>query len=253
MIDISGLTRAHGFPVKQISGGGSSINDSYYGDYSAVMAYDWKSKIGEPSDLDPSLCLANVAIRRGEGGLKGYADLSYQAVDATQSGIVDSGVPVWTCRVGALEKPLETHPDYRTLWNYNLVLKKGQEADPPEWALEAKTLEAEEFFKWVKDEVPENYNLCDGYERQLPGVESYILPSPVVESTLYYSDIRNAYDALKTVGTKTAPEKTFGYDGGEWLVMGADISKEGKKWAVRVSYQWAQKWEDKLYGDGGST
>jgi hypothetical protein len=259
MGDMSAYTRTHGFPVKSITKGGVTLTDSYYGPWSAILNFD-DMRPGDPCPDDASLSLVNIAIRRGEHTSKGYVELTYQPAEgAGQTGIVDSNVPMWTCRIGTLEKPIETHPDYRTNWNYNLVVKSGAEAgDPTTWWTSNTDLSVDltfgdDVYKWVKDEVPAGYNMCESgnvkFVKQIPGVESYILPSPVVESTFYYSSYRSAVDALLVVGTKATPDMTFGAAGGEWLVMGCDVSLEGKKWAVRTTYQWADKWNDKLYGE----
>lgn len=255
MAGLDDYTRAKGYPVKETDKGGSVVTDRYYGAWASILDFSGAS-IGEPCPIDPSLSLTRISISRTEDGGRGYVDLVYQPADsAGQSGNVDSNIPVWTCRIATLEKPLETHPDYRTLWNYNLVIKTGEAAPEPTWANDSTTLEVDDpdIFKWVKDEIPDGYNICAGYERQIPGVESYILPSPVVESVYYYSNYRRAVGALSSVGSKETPARVFGMEGGEWLVMGCDVSLEGSRWAVRTSYQWAEEWNDKLYGGGSTT
>ena len=145
------------------------------------------------------------------------------------------GLRVWTLSVGALEKPLETKAGYDRNWNFDKLEKGGSETE----------------YKRPNTYEKELWTTTKGYTITLaekPGVESYILPSPVSEEHRYFATKSEADNAARFVGKRINPAEKFGIVGGDWLVMSADIRKNGDLWERITRYQFADDWDNELYG-----
>ena len=145
------------------------------------------------------------------------------------------GLQVWTLSVGTLEKPLETKSGYDKNWNFDKLTKAAVEDEYKK----PGTYDRE---TWI---TTKGYTIIDATK---PGVEAYLLPSPVSEQRTYFATRDEADDAARSVGDRINPSETFGIFGGDWLVMSAEVRKNGDLWERIVRYQFADDWDNDLYG-----
>jgi hypothetical protein len=249
---MSSFTQDNGYERKTTTNGGPSIEDRWHG----LLADVWDQKEfipGMTCDYDKSLALSKITLSKDVSGSRGYIDLLYTPFDATNPP-VDSGKNMWTLTNGTLEKALETHPNYKKCWNNYLVMASGK-TTPAWWETDGNdaSLPDPSQFQWVKDlgsVDTQSIGLmknCTVLNKKKPGVETYILPCPVVEATLYYSQAAKANTIAKNVGKRLSPASKFGIVGGEWLVMESTVILQGKKYVATVRYQWADVWDHDIY------
>ena len=262
-----GWTRKDGFPQIQGNVEGATLVDEFYCDYDLTDIF---LKLPKPnsaydsSNISPALSqllLSSYSITPTGSKNHAFVSLQYQPSDAKTA--PDEYVEEYFLENGTLEKALETHVNYLTKWNYDLYEFISVTSEPsatPAWwdtAIDrtnatGKALENE--YCWDKDKPSGGYN--DGStvwdwtkvkERLKPGVESYIIPSPVVQERIYYSSKKSANTAGNTTGTILTPDETFGVSGGEWLVMSASVQKAGRRYLVERSFQRAKDWDEDFY------
>ncbi len=145
------------------------------------------------------------------------------------------GLQIWSLSVGTLEKPIETHENYDRNWNYDKLEKVDVETEykKPNSNYDRET--------WT---TTKGYTITDATK---PGVEAYLIPSPVVERRKYHRFRSSADAAASEVGERDRPAKRFGISGGDWLVMSAEVRKNGDLWESVIRYQFADDWDSDLY------
>lgn len=249
---MASLIQETGFEQRSYGRSGKQIVDRWHGEYADVIKQTAYT-LGMVCPYDPLLTLNDIKISPDISRTRGIIDLTYNSADGGGD-IPDTNKNIWTLSNGTLEKALETHPSYLKKWNHNLAVKNG--TSKPAWFdtdnnTTDSTSGATSTYQWVKDfsevdvsQIGKNYAK---YLKIKPGIESYIVPSPVVEGTLYYSQAERCYLIAAHVGKKVTPSVTFGITGGEWLLMSASVSRENGKWKATVSCQWAQSWDSTLY------
>ena len=171
---------------------------------------------------------------------------------------------------GGVQRPIEFHKDYRTKWNYHLVMNKnettysGFSTDTTPSMSQANSTK----FKWVKEtsEAPVDNNggksepwmPPSGYTKTKPGVDSYIAPSPIVREFRRFAKLKDAWDAQAKRAAGVVFQKTANYflEDWTWLTIASGLSFDGCYWNVTITYQGATKgtdqgqaWDVDLYGD----
>ena len=156
---------------------------------------------------------------------------------------------------GGLQKPLEFHDDYRMKWNYHLAMANGTTTHSGYDAATTPKLSAADgkIKKWVKEssEYLVDWAILDGFQKKKPGVESFILPSPVVREFCRFVSRGTAFAEVKTrkVGDVYNATNSIGLTGEYWMVMANNLTFDGMYWLVTVAYQASEYWDVDLYGE----
>jgi hypothetical protein len=197
-----------------------------------------------------NLALEDFSHAPQEGGLTHLVTLIYAPAARIKS---QEGQAEYSLDDGGLEKPIETHPSYKTCWNYYLAKITTEAADSfTDWDLQTGLLIASNYvesFRWVKgqSDCPEGWVICQDAKK--PGVESYLMPAPVVQESIPYSTESRAGAAAATMAKRLAPKKRFGLPDGadHWLVVSASVRKDGRYWVATKSYQYADSVDADIY------
>jgi hypothetical protein len=199
--------------------------------------------------------------------------LSYVKSLETPSGSTaqrKDGGEEYSLEINYIEKPLETHPNYLTKWNYDLYQAGLTDAaiSPtiPSWANTATdqsdTLgfsDSTTNYRWAKNQPPnfqyksKEYTWVKAKNRTKPGIEAYVYPQPVVVIRKYYKKLQSAIDVMASVpaGTKAVPAEQFGYDSDKdhWLYEPQGIYQDSGWWVLAGRFLYVDnKWDNDIYG-----
>ncbi len=162
------------------------------------------------------------------------------------------GQIVYNLSASTIEKPLEKHPNYRTIWNHDLWQKNVSLIGSFDYASATTTLippDWREYIKWSdSDAPPDNWHIAQ--VRTKPGVEAYLYPSPVVHATQYFKKRSDAERKVQKIGMLLAPGYCFGYgnDNKKWIVNNSGMVKQGRLWTVQTDHMYASEgWDGDLY------
>jgi hypothetical protein len=156
---------------------------------------------------------------------------------------------------GGLQKPLEFHEDYRMKWNYHLAMANGTTTHSGYDAATTPKLSAADgkIKKWVKEssEYLVDWAILDGFEKKKPGVESFILPSPVVREFKRFVTAGSAFNEVlaRSVGFVYNNTNVITISDMYWMVMTNNLSFDGMFWLATVTYQGSDYWDVDLYGE----
>ena len=252
------VTQAQGYPRIAADLGNCSIQDCFYGAWADVADIIPEDLIGQPCPYQTSigarLALQDYHIEPNEAQSIGTIYITYASSEVVRPLITDSTTGAYTIRIGTLEKPLETHPSYRTCWNYLLAAKTGISSSFTGWEDKTDlTTDTSGNYAWVKTRFESADYPVILEQKLLPGQESYIKPAPVVELVKYYSDgtkndvIGNG--VLDWIGKRRAPNQTFGLSDSadNWLVTSADLTPDGMRWRLNIQYVYADNWSALTY------
>lgn len=196
------------------------------------------------------LICENLSIKNTDSGRRARISILYKEQVPGMGGAADrkNYETVYTLSDGGLEKPIETHPEYITCWNYILVGKIGKEV-PDWWEAAVNPMLSTTDYKWIKEtsELPEGFAfLC---MKKKPGVESYKTAAPVIEERKYFNSERKSEISVKYMNKLKVPGETFGLPAASknWLIMSVSIQPDGKYWCVTTSYQYADEWDTDIY------
>lgn len=150
-----------------------------------------------------------------------------------------------------LSMPLESHPDYRTNWNYYLAAAPGVSAVPSWWETARKTNISEgeaQKYRWVKTpgECPGDKKglwrpLCDPVK---PGVNGYDKATYSITESARFGTARAAGRMVaNTLNRIGSPGETFGIMEGNWKCDDASVSWNGKHWVATMT--WTRSGNDK--------
>jgi len=255
-----GWTRHEGFPQITGNGLGATLADEFYTTYDLTDIYAKLPAMDSSYDEESitpdiaTLRLSSYSINPTASKNHAIITLNYQPTDANGGGGGGGGgnqvVAEYFLETGALEKPLESFPDYVTKWNYHLASKNDtSQPKPTDWDKKTTIKLTETEWMWVKErsELASDWNVIEAKEKN--GKESYILPSPVVQERKNYPSKDSASEAAAVVGTRVAPAELFGIVGGDWLVMSASVQKDGRSYLLERTFQYADDWDGDLYDE----
>lgn len=170
-----------------------------------------------------------------------------------------------TLSIRMMSMPLESHPKYRTNWNYILIGLQGVSV-PSWWSTETDgDVSDPRFYKWVRDisEIPTQPDSTTGRRwKQLRkktkgGVECFQVPIyQLTEISRHNSKNSAGWAVAKVIGKIAKPSNgDFGVvkkNGGNWLCEGGSVSYNGKKWQASCTYAHApgNGWDDDIYSQG---
>lgn len=156
-----------------------------------------------------------------------------------------------------IQMPLESHPNYRTIWNHYLISNNGM---APTWVFDKTNilLSAEEAknYRWIKSlaEVPlpdgtSNQKWQVAVDMEKKGVEYYDMALFVVTISKKYNSPTGAGSSIgANINSIVSPSEDFGL-GGQWKYDQASVSYDGKSWIATSTYTRAvDKWDEDLYG-----
>lgn len=175
--------------------------------------------------------------------------------------------PVYNLSTNTEERPIEQHPDFLCQWAYNLyqLLPNGSTTTTiPQWALtdnnpaggtRTTPVSREPDYLWSRTQ-PASPDAEHYYKQAMAakkfGVDTYLVPSSVVTSVIYYTNrtIRNS-DLLK-VGRLKAPDYSYNIaprTSQYWLITGSGVQEASKDlMVVTTSYQFAEDgWDLDIY------
>ena len=175
--------------------------------------------------------------------------------------------PVYNLSTNTEERPIEQHPDFVCQWAYNLyqLLPNGSTTTTvPGWAAtdnnpaggtRTTPVSREPEYIWSRTQ-PASPD-AEHYYKQAKaakkfGVDTYLVPSSVVTSVIYYTNrtIKNS-DLLK-VGRLKKPGYTYNVGAADnrlWLITGSGVQEATKDlMVVTTSYQFAEDgWDTDIY------
>lgn len=159
---------------------------------------------------------------------------------------------VYNMNASAIEKPLEKHPNYLTIWNHDLWQRNVSLLETFDHATQTTTLippSLQDYIKWSdSDAPPENWHIAQ--VRTKPGVEAYLYPAPVVSATQYFDKRSDAAKLVRKIGSLQAPGYCFGYGNVKtnWIINSSSMAKQGKFWTVQTEHMFASEgWDTDLY------
>jgi hypothetical protein len=269
----TGWTRHEGFP--QITGAGSDITlvDEFFADYDLTDVFSkipFSGSLYDEENIVPQLStlrLSTYAVNPTATKNNAIITLTYQPSHSNVP--PEENIAEWFLENNTIDKPLESAQepeqpeDYLTMWNYNLYEFVEENAGPselPTWATDAtdksdgKEDNVEGAYQWAKEKPSGGYqqdgSTYDWYKVQdmsKPGQESFIIAAPVIQERVHYRSKLSASEAASTVGQIETPTETYGKEDGEWLVMSATIQRDGRRYLVEKTFQWANEWDSDLY------
>lgn len=269
----SAWTRHEGFP--QITGAESGVTlvDEFYATYDLTDIF---SKLPQSGSLyDAESVVPNLAELRlssyqvNPTASKNHAIITLTYQPSNSSVAPEEGVKDYFLENNTIDKALEASktPEqptaYLTKWNYNLyefVETAGGASALPAWAGTATDKSdgtednTEGSYQWAKEKPSggyvqggKTYDWIKIQDMTKPGVESFIIPAPTIQERRHYRSKLSASTAASTVGKIETPTETYGKTNGQWLVTSATIQRDGRRYLVEKSYQWANKWDSDLY------
>ena len=226
--------------------------------YTVNNSLDWVSKLPARAESGTDGFFSRYSSRHGPG----YTVVSlYWSRSLSDPGSIArsraDGTVESDLTVDLVEKPIESHPDYKMYWNYDLW--QSSATDPgmvaPEWATTATdSSDANGVdYVWSKTKPAQTDTDKQWWKIQArikAGVESYLLVQPVVTDRKYCKNKATALSYLLTAGGEAAP--TDGYAWGEtsanWLGYPIGLTLDGDFWVAQNEYRYADSWDDDLYG-----
>lgn len=169
-----------------------------------------------------------------------------------------------------INRPIEEHPDYKAVWNHHIVGPKSTALTALEygywasrktpslptaitpttgchWAKSNQALSPTETIVDVALSVGLKDNSATATKQ---GVQSYLIPAPVVVATIYTRSETTMENYVALAGTLRAPEKTFGLltDDKYWLVASPQTKKVNDWYEITVELMYAALgWDEDIY------
>ena len=265
---ITGWELKQGYPKFSGSGpGDESVTYVFYVPPTYYTANKPNYGAGCPDPMHSNFLLSGLSFNTLEDGTL-EATLTYRSPQSNYQSHQDGETQI-SLSVSPMEKDIQYHPNYLAMWNHFLVFKPKQasgsddttgttsvnvepiEVVPDGWnILKVPVVLGKKYWRFVRSqaEAPEGW-IAFANPTKKPGLQSYVVPCPVVTQKVFYTTYNNAQSACDNgdVGTWSSPSKTFGKSDGYWLVMGVECSEEGKYWVVQTRFQYSTIKDDDIY------
>lgn len=231
-------------------------NDSrvYTRRFQYARDYDWEAEMPAVGYEDPT-----YGFFRGYTSQNGPAYVMVELTYDTEGTAVnfspgDGDTEYWAETQG-VEQPVEYHPNYLTMWNYNLFGAKDGVARTTasypgglpayENATNLDALSGSSVLKWSKGDAGDGWIKLAGRTK---GADFYISPQRSVMRRNYHRTQANAEADLESVKTILAPAETFGAAGGNWLVMFSNTTFDGRYWVTETQFLHSPDgWDPDIY------
>lgn len=182
------------------------------------------------------------------------------------SGSNDRYDPVYDLSTSTAERPIEQHPNFLCKWTYNLYelipVTGGTPSAVPAWAATDNNPAGgtrtapivRENYLWAQN-PPAAPDAEHKYVQVLAatdyGMNTYLVPRPVVTSTVYYKTRNVQTSDIKNVGQLKAPADTYIYGSSntQWLITNGSVQDASDDMrAVTTSYTYNEDhWKTKVY------
>ena len=254
------FTQESGYPQKSVNSSGNSVVDRYYAPWAEALMAEETYTLGTECPYDARLSLQSIGISPNPSQTMGFVTLTYSTSDTVTQ--TDSGNYEGGCQVNASQEPISTHPSYKVKWDHGYAYKiDTAETAPADYASATSKKKTAEDWKWVRwdEQLDNTWKTDDTKPPVKAGIQSYLKPSPIVTETRYYSSMKKIGSVLQSVGTKQTPKITYGLptsaankytaqSEGTFLLVGATVRKDGRKWAVDLTYQFSDTgWDGDIY------
>lgn len=157
-----------------------------------------------------------------------------------------------------VEEPIETNPFMLMKWAYDLYQRDSMVDALENWATTdtyadgAKPTDKNaDGIQWLWSKTFPGKGWRRDQDRTKP-VESWLRPQFAVREQVYHRDITTAQGVLQQVGTITPPTELFGYDFGDFFLIGSNLSFDGKFWIATNNFRHSggeAGWDTDVYGD----
>ena len=166
--------------------------------------------------------------------------------------------PIYNLSTSTDERPIEQHPDFKCSWTYNLyelVVTGGTPSAVPAWAAtDTNPAAIHDGYLWAHN-PPSSPDAEHEYKPIQPatdfGMDTYLVPRPVVTSTIFYKTRSVDNSDIKHVGKLKAPAETYiyGNTNTQWLITSGDVADASNDMrAVTTSYTYnPDHWKTKVY------
>lgn len=166
--------------------------------------------------------------------------------------------PVYLLNTSGEERPIEQHPRFKCFWTYNLyelVAIGGTPSAVPAWAATDTNPSAIHAGYLWSHTPPVSPDPAKEYTQVVAatkfGVNSYLIPRPVVTSTVYYKTRNVGTSDLSRVGQLKAPAEVYiyGNTATQWLVSGSNVQEASDDLMdVTTTYMYvAEGWDTDIY------
>ena len=167
--------------------------------------------------------------------------------------------PVYLLNTSGEERPIEQHPRFRCFWTYNLyelIDLGGTPTTPlPGWAqTDTNPGAIHDGYLWshtppASPDPTKEYKQVQAATKF--GVNSYLIPRPVVTSTVYYKTRNVGNSDLSHVGQLKAPAEVYiyGNTATQWLVTGSNVQQASDDLMdVTTTYMYVPEgWDTDIY------
>ena len=166
--------------------------------------------------------------------------------------------PVYLLNTSGEERPIEQHPNFKCFWTYNLyelIPIGGTPSAVPAWAATDTNPGAiHDGYLWshtppVSQDPAKEYRQVQAATKF--GVNSYLIPRPVVTSTVYYKTRNVGTSDLTAVGKLKAPAEVYiyGSTATQWLVTGSNVQEASDDLMdVTTTYMYVPEgWDTDIY------
>lgn len=167
--------------------------------------------------------------------------------------------PIYNLSTSTDERPIEQHPDFKCSWTYNLyelVVTGGTPsgASIPWAATDTNPAAIHDGYLWSHNPPASPDAEHEYIQIQAAtdfGMDTYLVPRPVVTSTIFYKTRSVDNSDIKHVGKLKAPAQTFiyGNTNTQWLITSGDVADASNDMrAVTTSYTYnPDHWKTKVY------
>lgn len=166
--------------------------------------------------------------------------------------------PVYLLNTSGEERPIEQHPRFKCFWTYNLyelIPIGGTPSAVPAWAATDTNPGAiHDGYLWsrtppVSPDPAKEYRQIQAATKF--GVNSYLIPRPVVTSTVYYKTRYVGTSDLTAVGKLKAPAEVYiyGNTATQWLVTASNVQEASDDLMdVTTTYMYVPEgWDTDIY------